>query len=219
MGILFWFVFIGISGGNRVTGNEEHIQAALRVNSLDDLEQEPELQSLWLKTEILLKAATGFSLEHVENEQEWLVLHAIAELDCLTIIMWFALRLYPHQATIRRSSDGNTPLHIAVTKPMFASQEETFRGPPLIHNERTMYPLALEQAQDFMAVYLAKAVPQSATYMNANYHTPLIHSILSYSSHVIFAPSTIVVFIARYNIKYVSTHWWVRHPKHWPVAI
>lgn len=191
-----WQDYFGLphrySGGNRVTGNQEHVQAALRVHSLQDLEKEPELHSLWLKTEILLKAASGYNLEQDDNDeqQEWLVLHAIAELDCLTIIMWFALRLYPHQATMRRKLDGNTPLHIAVTKPIFASHEDSFHHGPahIIHHERTMYPLELQEAQDFMASFLAKAVPQSATYMNDNYHTPLIHCIQSYASHCHICP-------------------------------
>lgn len=192
-----WSQYLGIpmvyaGATTRPKGNEEHLAIAFSVNSLDDLSQHPELHSLWLKTEVLIKAACGRSLDDDSQEENWLVLHDIVQLDVLSIVMWFAIRLYPEQLTTQ-DENGNIPLHIAVTKPIFVHQLTFRHNPTYNHTQHSVawYPSGelAEQAQEFMAVFLLRKNAQGATYMNANFHTPLLVSLLTYAEQRSIKPS------------------------------
>lgn len=163
----------------RYTGNEEVKRDVLSIHSLEDLERFPQLKSLWKKTVVLLKAYLGMELEEEENEDDdWLVAHAIAQVDCLPIVMWFALKLYPEQVSTR-DAHGNIPLHIAVTKPVYCQQYHIGIRESIFHHVRTLYPEEYIEAQDHMAIFLVKHFAQGATYMNPHRRVPLLVSLLT----------------------------------------
>ena len=155
-------------------GDPDSLAQLMSVRSLHDLEQFPELKALWHKTELLLKAALGIDLD----SDDWRVLHAIAEMDCLSVIMLFALRLYPNEI-YTCDSDGNTPLHIAVTKPIFPQKTINPTDDSRYNHFRTGYPEEIKQAQEFMAAFLLTKHPEGAKYVDATQRVPLLTSILS----------------------------------------
>jgi len=176
-----WSTYLGLpshySGhGGRVEAKEESRDAVMSVHSLDDLERVPELQKLWEKTELLIKASVGRDLD--SDDEDWLVLHAIAKVDCLSVVMWFALKLYPEQIRTR-DANGNLPLHIAVQKPIYAQQYFVGIHESRYHHFRTVYPEEYQDAEEFMACFLLNAFPEGATYMDAQHHVPLVVSLLT----------------------------------------
>lgn len=92
--------------------HEEKQELLSRIYSMDDLQSNDELYSLWQKTEILIKSREPFDLDKPEQDVPFLFAHALIKHESPTLLVWLALRVYPQQL-IHRDGLKRIPLHWA----------------------------------------------------------------------------------------------------------
>ena len=137
--------------------NLEHLDA---VKSTADLKGK--LMDTWDKSVALLWAASTGSMDMPIMGGGWHAIHAITNInrDCLhkrwcpSIVLWFALKLYPEQVKWA-DKDGNLPLHLAARNDRFHYALEIPGADTFSDISRKILSMTVEREIDMLSnVYL-----------------------------------------------------------------
>mmetsp|Transcript_3882 Transcript_3882/g.8177 ORF Transcript_3882/g.8177 Transcript_3882/m.8177 type:complete len:588 (+) Transcript_3882:164-1927(+) len=92
------------------------------------------------KIEILLKAAScSKGASKLTVGRKWKVVHAAACGHCPPEVLRFSLKIFPTQLK-QKNDEGNLPLHVAASSPIYIKQESEPSNEPMISKFLKLYP-------------------------------------------------------------------------------
>ena len=130
----------------RTQDSAERRQEILSISSLEDLASFPDLQTLWQKTELIVKMTKEGGLD--KSVVKLPFVHQMIKIGLPKVVVWMAVRLYPNQVKIK-DEFGRLPLHWAAVQNNFDTEEGMFRRTPVAEIvSKAMVELILEVYPD-----------------------------------------------------------------------